>query len=89
MRDACADLTLRLRGPAEQKANVWAAGTPISQEVALDGCVQTITLPLGDIDKCADGSPLVVYIASTTALLDIDLAPWNVDVAMLEVQTRE
>jgi 4-amino-4-deoxy-L-arabinose transferase-like glycosyltransferase len=89
VRGACGELMLRLRGPTGQVANVQVADLPIRRVVTLDGGVQTITLTLSHIDECADGTPLIVRITSPTELLDIDQAPWNVGVAVLEVQARE
>ncbi len=89
VRGACGDLTLRLQGPAGRAVNVWITDTAIWQAATLDGGVQTVMLPLGDIADCAEAPPLEVHIASATAVLDIDRAPWNVGVAVLEVRTGE
>jgi hypothetical protein len=80
----CGRLTLILRGPAGRVAHV-ATDAGASQDVALTGVEQRVSLMAADAAGRCDGS-LTVSIQSPTALLELEADPWQVGVAVLDVR---
>ncbi len=84
LRGSCGTLRLRLFGPIGREVEIWIADQPLRERVLMNNEPQTVELPLDGIAECANSPPLVAHLRSSTALLDLERAPWMVGVALIE-----
>jgi hypothetical protein len=82
----CGQVVVRIRGPVGRVATVAIEGSTVQQSVTLNGTVQDVRLAIACSGEQASVKQVstIIRIQSSTALLDIERAPWYGGVAVLE-----